>query len=690
MAKKPDFDRIEPSFESKGAMRVTKNDRAYVEQQEPQKQPKQNNKKMKNNSKKKPRKGLIGRLFYWGLFLGIWGSIFVAAIVGYYAINLPPIHNLTVPKRPPNVSILAYDGALLANRGETGGAEVPIETLPDYVPKAFVAIEDHRFYSHFGLDFIGLSRAIATNVIARGYAQGGSTLTQQLAKNLFLTQEKTVGRKIQEAILSIWLESKYTKDQILELYLNRVYFGAGAYGIEAASRRYFEKSARALTLSEAALLAGLVKAPSRLSPTRHPDLALERSKLVLNAMLEHNLIKRDEFTASNSHLARPYTQLENGSIQYVADWVMDILDDLIGAVEQDIRIYTTIDPSIQNAAEAGLVTMLNEKGKALHVSQGAVVITNNEGAVKALIGGKSYTENQFNRAVAAKRQPGSSFKPFVYLTALENGYTMDTIVEDKPISINGYKPENYSREYMGQVTLKEALAYSLNTVSAQLAYQLKPKNVIKTAQRLGIQSKLQPNISIALGTSEVTPLEMAGAFTSIMNGGIAVIPHVIDHIENDEGKSLYKRSKSSLGRVINPNEVSQLTQMLEEAVRIGTGKKAQLNRPSAGKTGTTQDFRDGWFAGFTAQYVGIVWVGNDDNSSMKKVTGGNLPSEIWANIMRDVHAQLPPLPLNSSLGNATPIQNPSTMPNPIETAPAPTVKKEKSLDAEILDRLFGR
>src|SRR3954451_6535218 len=416
--------------------------------------------------KRSARKGApFSRFFYWTLVLGLWTVIARVGSIIFAAATLPPIQSLEVPKRPPTVEIVGIDGRPLVSRGEMSGTDVSIKQLPPYVPKAFLAIEDRRFFNHFGVDPLGLGRAMLANVLRRHISQGGSTITQQLAKNLFLTQERTLWRKLQEVVLALWLERKFSKAEILELYLNRVYFGAGAYGVDAAAQRYFGKPARQVRIAEAAMLAGLVKSPSRLAPSRNPDGAERRAQTVLMAMNEVGFITE---TMAKTALAQPAHAVKltgTGSVNYVADWIMDVLDDLVGHVDRDLVVETSIDPILQAAAEKALVDELAQRGARLDVQQGAIVAMTPEGAVRALVGGKNYAESQFNRAVAAKRQPGSAFKPFVYLTAVERGLTPDTVREDKPITFKGWKPENYSHEYFGAVSLTKALALSLNTVS---------------------------------------------------------------------------------------------------------------------------------------------------------------------------------------------------------------------------------
>ena len=642
--KKSREDRIEPHF----APRIVPERNRAPEPPQPrvpliadEERPVTKKRAEKTESKKPKRKkrgrSLLGFFAYWSIVLGVWGLIGIGGLFAYHATKLPPIDQLAIPKRPPDVAILAADGSLLANRGETGGRNVSLGELPPYVPKAFIAIEDHRFYDHMGIDPIGISRALFRNVTrSGGPMQGGSTLTQQLAKNLFLTQDRTASRKIQEAILALWLERNFTKDQILELYLNRVYFGSGAYGVEAAAQKYYGKSARSLTLAEAAILAGLVQAPSRLAPNRNPQAARARGDLVVAAMAREGFVNDDMAKLALMNPASAVKQAGAGSINYVADYIMDILDDFIGTIDRDIIVQTTIEPNIQNAAERALVDELNQKGDKNGVTQGALVAMSPDGALRAMVGGRNYSESQFNRATVAKRQPGSAFKPFVYLTAIEKGLTPDTVREDAPINIKGWQPENYSRDYRGPITLKNALALSLNTVAVRVGVEVGPKAIVQTASRLGIHSKLEANASIALGTSEVTPLELVTAFAPFANGGIGVLPYVITQVKAREtGDIIYRRTGGGLGRVIDPNAVAMMNQMMRETLITGTGKKAEIpGWEAAGKTGTSQDFRDAWFVGYTGSLVAGVWLGNDDGTPTKKVSGGNLPTETWNKFMR--------------------------------------------------------
>lgn len=696
-------ERREPRFDrddglQDGALRLRAEDRP-LRQPKAEKQP---SKTPTRRSRRRKGRGILGWVFYWGVVLGLWGLVALGGVIGYFAMKLPPIDQLSVPKRPPNVAIMAADGSLIANRGETGGSNVPIGEVPPYVAKAFVAIEDRRFYQHFGIDPVGLARAFAKNVTTGRMEQGGSTLTQQLAKNIFLTQERTLSRKGQEALLALWLEHKYSKDQILELYMNRVYFGSGAYGIEAASQKYFGKSARALALGEAAVLAGLVQSPSRLAPNRNPQGAAERAAIVLSKMVEQGYATQEMARLARSNTADAARRARPGAGNYVADWVMDVLDDHIGTIERDIIVKTTIDPKLQALAERLVATEFEPRRLKLNVEQLALVAMTPGGAVRAMLGGRDYGQSQFNRAVMAKRQPGSSFKPFVYLAALEHGLSPETTREDAPITIKGWKPENYSHEYFGTVTLTQALAMSLNTVAVRVAMEIGPKQVAKTAQRLGISSALRPDASLALGTSEVTPLEMTSAYAAFANGGTGVVPHAILEVRGTDGTLIYRRQPQTLGVVADPVKIGQLNRMMRETLVTGTARKSDLpGWQAAGKTGTTQDYHDAWFVGYTPALVTGVWFGNDDGEPMKKVTGSGLPAEFWASFMREAHKGIPPqlLPglqdaeLFSALGifqetGITGAQrgpdDPRLAPQPQKAAPA-----RKQDERGLLERIFS-
>jgi penicillin-binding protein 1A len=537
------------------------------------------------------------------------------------------------------------------------------------------------------------------DVLHRGVSQGGSTITQQLAKNLFLTPQRSVWRKLQEVVLALWIERKFSKNEILELYLNRVYFGSGAYGVEAAAQRYFGKPAHEVKLAEAAMLAGLVKSPSRLAPSRNPDGAERRAQIVLAAMAEAEFITETMAKTAMAQPAHAVKPVGAGTVGYVADWIMDVLDDLVGHLDEDLRVETTIDPALQAAAEKALVDELAQKGQKFDVEQGALVAMTPDGGVRAMVGGRNYAESQFNRAVAAKRQPGSAFKPFVYLTALEHGLTPDTMREDKPIALKGWKPENYGHQYLGPVTLAQALAMSLNTVSVRLTLEFGPAAVAKTAYRLGIASKLEPNPSLALGTSEVSLIELVSAYAPFANGGYAIATHVIERIRTVAGKTLYTRVAPNFGRVIDARYVGMMNTMMHETLTSGTAHSAQLaGWTAAGKTGTSQDFRDAWFIGYTGRLVTGIWLGNDDSSPTKKATGGGLPVEIWSRFMKPAHqgvpvAALPELDAGGPSLAAILAQSGSPIPPApiaVTSGGPPRQDRNTSLDGWFLERIFGR
>jgi penicillin-binding protein 1A len=604
--------------------------------------------------------GGLGRLAYWGFVLGIWCGIAGAGVVVYYGAKMPAATTWSIPDRSPNIKIVSVDGRLLANRGMTGGEAVGLHEMSPYIPQAVMAIEDRRFYSHFGVDPIGLARAMATNLMHGRFTQGGSTLTQQLAKNLFLKPDRTLERKVQEVLLALWLEQKHTKDQILEMYLNRVYFGSGAYGVEAASRRYFGKSARDVSLSEAALLAGLLKAPSRLSPARDPKAAEERAQLVLAAMRDEKMIGEKELTMAMSAPATRAAAYWTGSENYVADRILEELPGLIGEVTSDIIVDSTVDLTLQELAEKSIRRLVDENGKTLNVSQGALVSIDNSGAVRAMVGGYDYANSQFDRASEARRQPGSAFKPFVFMAALEQGRTPDSVRNDAPIKIGKWTPENYNGKYYGKVTLATALAKSLNSVAAQLAMEVGPEAVVEAAHRMGIESDLQANTSIALGTSEVTPLELTAAYVPFANGGYRPDVHFVQRITTTDGEVLYEFTGGNNPRVVRSDVVGMMNSMMTGTVETGTAKKAAFAWPAAGKTGTSQKSRDAWFVGYTANLTTGVWFGNDDGAPMKKVTGGALPAQAWHEFMVAAHEGVPvaALPGTWKSGDGTDIAPP--------------------------------
>lgn len=634
----------------------------------PPKQPRRGKASVAREKKPKKRRsrtgGFLMGIFYWGFVFCLWAGIAVIGVVVYYGAQLPSSNTWAIPDRPPNIRILAADGSLISNRGQTGGEAVTYRELPYYVPAAIIASEDRRFMSHFGVDPIGLLAVAAESIRARGVTRGASTITQQVAKNLFLTPDQTLGRKVQEMILSIWLEQNYTKEEILELYMNRVYFGAGATGIEAAAQTYFGVSARNLSLGQAAMLAGILPAPSAYNPKSNPERAKERQRLTLNSMAEEGYITREEATAAQIDPNQSVRTRVAGSESYVADWVESLMTAYIGEIDTDVVVQTTIDWKMQKDAEFIVKELVASEGPKRGFNQGALVAMDVDGTVRAMVGGVDYQASQYNRAVTAKRQPGSTFKPFVYLAAMEKGYTPDTLAEDAQFEYNGWSPRNASGKYAGTVTLRQGLAYSLNTIAARLAIDVTPQAVIDVATRMGISSHLTAVPSIALGTQEVNLLELTGAYAPFANGGMGVIPNVITKIETKDGKPLYEASDAGPGRVIAPNVLDEMNDMLETAVEVGTGKGANLNGwQFGGKTGTSQNARDALFVGYTAAMVTGVWLGND-NDTKTTLSGGNVPAVIWSEFMTKAHAgkQIAQIPHGSydSQTVAQPVVDPTT------------------------------
>jgi penicillin-binding protein 1A len=596
---------------------------------------------------RKPRKSgrrWLRRLVVWSLVLAIWLGVAAAGVIVYYAHDIPDVDKVAEATRKPSVTLLAQDGTVLASYGKLYGESVSLEDVPPVLPKAVMAAEDRRFYSHFGIDPFGLARAMVANVRAGGIVQGGSTITQQLAKNLFLTPERTVKRKVQELILAFWLEHRFSKDRILALYLNRVYLGAGTYGVDAAARRYFGKPASEVNLYESALLAGLLKAPSRYNPTSDPDAAHRRAVIVLQDMVEAGYITEADAKRAASRRSQGQA-VAAWSGRYFADWVLGEVRDYVGYHSKDLVVRTTLDRPLQRVAEANLRKLLAEKGAERDARQAALVMMTPTGSVRAMVGGRDYRESQFNRATQAMRQPGSAFKPFVYLAGMEDGLTPDHQMEDRPIRVDGWSPDNYAGRYHGRVTLREAFARSLNSVAVQVLQRVGAEKVAETAHRLGISADLKAHPSLALGTSEVSLLELTGAYAVFANRGHAVFPHGIEEIRDSEGRVLYRRQSSGTGRVVQPRHLQRVTDLLRANVEWGTGKSAAPGRPAAGKTGTSQDFRDAWFIGFTAELVTGVWVGNDDGRPMDLVTGGSLPAQLWHRTTVAALKGQPPQPL---------------------------------------------
>ena len=596
--------------------------------------------------RKSARRPILRATLYWGAVVGLWLVMALIGLLGYFAAGLPDTGALWQAKAGPSIIVVDAEGQTLATRGASSGDDLKLKDMAPTLPLAVLAIEDRRFYTHWGVDIFGITRAAFTNYEAGHVVQGGSTLTQQLAKNVFLSPERSVKRKIQEALLAIWLEWRFSKDEILQLYLNRVYLGAGTYGVEAAARRYFDKSPKDLTLVESAMIAGLLKAPSRYAPTNDPEAAAKRTGMVLDAMVEAGFVNPETRKATHEDQITFAHGTQSQGAQYFVDWVLDTLPSFIGPAQGELIVETTLHLPFQRAAERAVATGLERDGAKLGAGEAALVAIDSGGAIRAMVGGRAYETAPFNRAVNAQRQPGSAFKPFVYLAALERGRSPQSPVLDGPVSIGKWHPSNFEAGYRGEVSYQTALALSLNTPAVRVGQSVGRDGVIAVARRLGIVSPLPGNSSIFLGSAEVNLLEIAGAYLPFSTGGNAPPVYAIRRVIRRDGKLLYKHPSEGTARVIAPYTAGAMNAMLGAVVDWGTGHAAKLEtRPCAGKTGTSQDFRDAWFIGYTADLLTGVWVGNDNNAPMKKVTGGGLPASIWKSFMSEAALAYPAKPL---------------------------------------------
>jgi penicillin-binding protein 1A len=564
------------------------------------------------------------------------------------------------PRRPVIV-VLDREGREVARRGPQQNPQIELARLPDYLAAAVLAVEDRRFYEHGGVDVRGLARAALENLRAGRVVQGGSTLTQQLAKNTFLDSERTFSRKIREMLLAYWIEGAYSKDEILELYLNRVYFGAGAWGVEAAARRYFGKSAADLSLGEAALLAGLLKAPSRDSPTSDVARAEARATVVLEVMAETGAITPAELDAA---LAEPVRVLARARAEPVVagwfvDWVVADAQAATGGGVRDLVIRTTLDLDAQRAAERAVEAALAAAGDS-GAEQAALVALDGDGAVRAMVGGRVYADSQFNRAIQARRQPGSAFKPFVYAAAIEAGLSPWDVRSDAPIALGDWSPANYDEEFQGDMALIDALAESVNTVAVRVAEEIGRERIVRLVKRLGMTSRIRPTRAMALGSHEVTPIELTAAYAAFANGGYTVRPYAVAAVEAVDGRTLWTRPAPAIARGLDARTTRLMNVMLARVVTDGTGRAAALSgRPAAGKTGTSNDFRDAWFIGFVPGFAAGVWVGADDGAPMARMTGGALPARIWREFMTAALDGEPVTPLDAVVEPADRTQTPA-------------------------------
>jgi penicillin-binding protein 1A len=590
------------------------------------------------------------RRFRW--VFGILLTLLIVGSISYFKTkqylfdglpSLPTKESMWEMNVQPNITLLDKDGNIIGHRGPFYGRPLKLSEMPSFLPDAFLAIEDQRFYEHPGVDRKAIVRAFFENAKAGKKVQGGSTLTQQLVKNMVLSPEKTYKRKFQEMWLSYKMEQALTKPEILELYLNRVDLGNRSYGVEAASQRYFGKSATEITMAEAAVLAALPKAPTAFDPTKYPEASNSRALKVLNSMMVQGKISPMEMSEARDNAAQiasnESTYIDEETLGHVFDMAAEKAPGLVGSSVKDLIVQTTIDPAMQQDGLTIIQTFIEKNKKRKKVSEGALVSVETEtGAIRALIGGNNYKDSKFNRATQALRQPGSSFKAFVYATALEEGYSPATVRIDQPVDIAGWKPENYELRYRGPMTLREALKLSTNTIAAQIGAEVGPNKIVELSKRFGITTQLGAHYSIALGASEVKLIDMTTAFMVFANEGVKRPTYLIERITDTSNTVLYQRTHSSPERVYALPYARQMTGMLRDAVQTGTAHGARLgSRAAAGKTGTSQDFRDAWFIGFTADYTTGVWMGNDDNTPMAKITGGLLPVDAWKSFMLKAH-----------------------------------------------------
>jgi penicillin-binding protein 1A len=561
------------------------------------------------------------------------GLVFLAAAAVMFARDLPSTEGLWARPNTPRVTLLGLGKTPIPVHGATYGAPVRLTDLPAYTPAAVLAIEDRNFHHHLGFNPISLARALVANAEAGEIVQGGSTITQQLAKNLFLTSDRTMKRKVQELLLALWLEIRFNKDEILTLYLNRVYFGAGAYGIDAASRRYFAKPATELTIAESAVLAGILKAPSTLAPNRNPENAGLRARLAIDAMENAKFITSFEAARARRETVR-LAAPKFAAAPYFVDHILAETRALSGGLDADLIVETTFDPDLQAALERGLAAGISA-APLPEGAQVAAVILDAEGAVRAMIGGRDYRRSQYNRTTQARRQPGSAFKPFVFLAALEAGRAPSDHVFDAPIEIGDWKPNNYGGKFLGDVSLRDALSYSLNSATVRLQEDVGRSAVRIAARRMGLTSVETRGPALALGVDAVTPLELAGAYVPLVNGGWRVKVHVVDSIKTADGAAVFRRDPALEDVAASYRSIARLNGMLEDVTKRGTGRAAAIEGWRVyGKTGTTQESRDAWFAGHAGGLVCVVWIGRDDNEPMEDMTGGGAPAVIWREAMR--------------------------------------------------------
>ncbi|MEC8265675.1 MAG: PBP1A family penicillin-binding protein [Pseudomonadota bacterium] len=588
------------------------------------------------------------KLIKWLFLTFIWAVLFISIAVTWSLLNLPETESIKI-SRQPSITFLDKEGRIIASYGDIYGQSIQFDDLPRNLINAVIVTEDKRFFFHPGIDLKGIIRASYVNLKAGRIVQGGSTITQQLAKNLFLTPERSFTRKLHELILSFWLEMRFSKEQLLSIYLNRVYLGSGTYGVQAASEKYFNKKVEELNLYECALIASLLKAPSKYNPIANEQLSRERTSKVLENMHKSNLITAKNIAEAKNN-NKKYNKFTSApkSTRYFIDWLLPRVKSYLGEINEDLIVRTTLDVKLQELAEKSVNSITSRFSSA---DQSALVALDLDGGVKAMIGGRDYGDTQFNRVTQAQRQPGSAFKIFVYLAGLKEGYEPQDEIVDSAIDINGWSPKNYKKEYLGEISLFEAFSKSINTVAVKLSESIGRENVIKMARSMGITSPILNSPSLALGTSEVNLLELTAAYDVLANSGNGILVHGIRSIENTSGKTLFMRKGKGPGKVLDSELVNTMIKMMENTIETGTGKNARINRPAAGKTGTSQSLRDAWFIGFSSELVVGVWFGNDDDSPMNNITGGTAPAILWRDFMKKAHLGRAPQALTSPITN---------------------------------------
>ena len=581
-------------------------------------------------------KGIFVSALKWGLAAGVLALISLGIAVAIAMASLPDYQQLTRRSDLGQmVRVRAADGTLLVSLGPSFGRWLTYDEIPATMRTAMIAVEDRRFRSHLGVDPIGMARSVKVRLESGRWRQGGSTITQQLARNIFLTNSRTFGRKVKEGILALAIERKFSKDQILELYLNRVYFGGGAYGIDAASRTFFGHGAERLSLGEAAIIAGLVKAPSNYSPTADVEAARSRAGVVLNSMVENGFLPASAAAGVDAADIKVQPASKQDSVRYFTDWTLPQLDTLIDETSEPIDVFTTLDPGMQSAANRAI------NANTPNGAQGALVALDRDGAVRAMIGGRDYVQSIYNRATQAERQPGSAWKLFVYLAALESGMKPGDTIVDEPVTIDGWTPRNSTRTYAGPVSLREAFSRSINTISAKIGDALGFGTIADMARRFGISGKISTFPSMVLGTSDVRLIDMTKAFASVQNRGVSVTPYAIRKVVTADGRLLYQHQGMEERVLVAPWVAAEMTDLLQSAVMSGTGRAAQIGRPVAGKTGTTTSNKDGWFVGFSSGLTTGVWMGRDDARTVGGLQGGTAPARAFSDFMKVAVAKRP-------------------------------------------------